>query len=260
MIKVLSKKLRETSTVKVISVIPARYGSTRFPAKPLANICGKPMIQHVYERVKKSKQINEVIVATDHGEIYKKVESFKGKAILTSVSHESGSDRVAEAAERIDGDIFVNVQGDEPLIQPELITILVKESKKHPNSIITAKTMIMDQHNIDNPNIVKVVTDLENNALFFSRSPIPYNREGTELKYFKHLGIYCYPVHLLKEFVKLPKSTYEKHEMLEQLRLLENGINIKVIETSYDSVGVDTIEDIEMVEKILRGDTDDNHC
>ncbi|WP_264739398.1 3-deoxy-manno-octulosonate cytidylyltransferase [Cytobacillus firmus] len=241
--------------MKVISIIPARYSSTRFPAKPLANICGKPMVQHVYERVTKSAKINEVIVATDHEEIYRKVESFKGKAIMTSVTHKSGTDRVAEAAMKVEGDIILNVQGDEPLIQPELITLLVEEAMRNPNSVITAKTLILDKQDIDNPNVVKVVTDLNDNALYFSRSPIPYNRSGTEIKYYKHLGIYCYPVHLLKKFVNLPLSTYEKNEMLEQLRLLENGINIKVVETDYDSIGVDTKEDIKRVEKFLKDDT-----
>ncbi|MBX9974044.1 3-deoxy-manno-octulosonate cytidylyltransferase [Cytobacillus firmus] len=241
--------------MKVISIIPARYSSTRFPAKPLANICGKPMVQHVYERVTKSAKINEVIVATDHEEIYRKVESFKGKAIMTSVTHKSGTDRVAEAAMKVNGDIILNVQGDEPLIQPELITLLVEEAMRNPNSVITAKTLILDKQDIDNPNVVKVVTDLNDNALYFSRSPIPYNRSGTDLSYYKHLGIYCYPAHLLKKFVNLPLSTYEKNEMLEQLRLLENGINIKVVETNYDSIGVDTKEDIKRVEKFLKDDT-----
>ncbi|MGA5688498.1 3-deoxy-manno-octulosonate cytidylyltransferase [Cytobacillus pseudoceanisediminis] len=240
--------------MKVISIIPARYSSTRFPAKPLANICGKPMVQHVYERVAKSAKIDEVIVATDHEEIYSKVESFKGKAIMTSVSHNTGTDRVAEAAMKLDGDIILNVQGDEPLIQPELITLLAEEAMRNPGSVITAKTLILDKQDIDNPNVVKVVTDLNNNALYFSRSPIPYNRSGTELNFYKHLGIYCYPNYLLNKFINLPVSLYEKHEMLEQLRLLENGINIKVVETNYNSIGVDTKEDIVKVEKYLKDD------
>ncbi|KON88326.1 3-deoxy-manno-octulosonate cytidylyltransferase [Sporosarcina globispora] len=243
--------------MKVISIIPARYSSTRFPAKPLANICGKPMVQHVYERVAKSAKINEVIVATDHEEIYRKVESFKGKAIMTNGSHNTGTDRVAEAALKLDGDIILNVQGDEPLIQPELITLLVEEAIRNPSSVITAKTLILDKQDIDNPNVVKVVTDLNNNALYFSRSPIPFNRSGTDLNCYKHLGIYCYPIDLLNKFIKLPVSLYEEHEMLEQLRLLENGINIKVVETNYNSIGVDTKEDIVKVEKYLKDDTID---
>jgi 3-deoxy-manno-octulosonate cytidylyltransferase (CMP-KDO synthetase) len=236
---------------KVIAVIPARFGSTRFPGKPLSKILDKPMIQHVYERAKQSKELDEIIVATDHQEIFNVVSSFGGKVLMTKTSHESGSDRMAEVAEKVDGDIFLNIQGDEPLIEPKLIDLIVQESKKHLNSVITAKKRIDNGKDIDNPNIVKVVTDKNNNALYFSRSPIPYNRSGREFIYYKHIGIYCYPKEILKKYVQLPKSSYEMCELLEQLRLLENGFNIKVIDTNYDSIGVDTIEDIKKVEKIL---------
>jgi 3-deoxy-manno-octulosonate cytidylyltransferase (CMP-KDO synthetase) len=237
--------------VKVIAVIPARFGSTRFPGKPLSKILDKPMIQHVYERAKEAKELDEVIVATDHQEIFNVVSSFGGKVLMTKTSHESGSDRMAEVAEKVEGDIFLNIQGDEPLIEPNLIDEIVRESKKYPNSVITAKKQIDNLEDVSNPNVVKVVTDKDNNALYFSRSPIPYNRSGKEIVYYKHIGIYCYPREILQKYVQLPKSNYEMCEMLEQLRLLENGFNIKVIETNYDSIGVDTIEDIKKVEKIL---------
>jgi len=237
--------------MKVIGVIPARYGSTRFPGKPLAIIHNKPMIQHVYERVSKSKELDSVVVATDHVEIKNTVESFGGKAILTSKNHETGSDRIEEVASKIEGAFFVNIQGDEPLIRPELIDALVCAAKEAPDYVITAKTRINGEEDIASPNVVKVLTDINGNALYFSRSNIPFNRGQKEYTYFKHLGIYLYPKEILKQFVKLPQSSLEEVEMLEQLRLLENGFKIKVIETDYDAVGVDTPEDIKKVENIL---------
>ncbi|MCF2649125.1 3-deoxy-manno-octulosonate cytidylyltransferase [Niallia circulans] len=237
--------------MKIIAVIPARYNSSRFPGKPLALINNKPMIQHVYERAKQVKNIDEVIVATDDSRIYETVISFSGKAIMTKVSHESGSDRIAEIADKIDGDIFINIQGDEPLLDGNLIEGLVNISIENIDKVVTAKTEIKEEKDIFDPNVVKVTTDLANNAMYFSRSTIPYNRSKEKIKYYKHLGIYCYPKAILKEFVNLPKSNYENVEMLEQLRLLENGIKIKVIESKQDSIGVDVYEDIKKVEKIL---------
>jgi len=237
--------------MNIIGVIPARYGSSRFPGKPLVKIKGKPMIQHVYERARLSKKLDEVVVATDHRIIYDTVKSFGGKVIMTKTDHESGSDRIAEVSERIDGDIFVNIQGDEPLINPQLIDQIIEEAKKNLNYVVTAKTKIREKADITNPNVVKVVTDLQNNALYFSRLPIPYNRSNENIEYYKHLGIYCYSKSILQHFVKMPKSRYEKCEVLEQLRLLENGFKIKVINTNYDSVGVDTPEDVMKIEKLL---------
>jgi 3-deoxy-manno-octulosonate cytidylyltransferase (CMP-KDO synthetase) len=239
--------------MKVVGVIPARHGSTRFPGKPLALILNKPMIQHVYEQVSKSKLLDSVVVATDHEEIKAVVEGFGGQAVLTSKSHETGSDRIEEVASKVEGDFFVNVQGDEPLIRPELIDALVSAAKESPTSVITAKTKIQNEEDIASPNVVKVVTDTNGNALYFSRSAIPYNRAQKEHTYFKHLGIYLYPKNILSQFVKLPQSSLEEIEMLEQLRLLENGFTIKVVETNYDAVGVDTPEDIQKVENILGG-------
>lgn len=237
--------------MKVIGVIPARYNSSRFPGKPLAKILGKPMIQLVYEKVKLATQVDEVIVATDHEDILKTVKLFGGEAVMTDPNHESGSDRIAEVASNIEGDIFINVQGDEPLIQPELIDNIVNECKKFSNSVITAKKKIEKNEDVNNPNIVKVITNKSNDAIYFSRSPIPYNRSGKECKYYKHLGIYCYPREILEKYVKLPSSQYETLEMLEQLRLIENDFNIKVVETNYEAVGVDTPDDIKKVEKLM---------
>ncbi|WP_273851799.1 3-deoxy-manno-octulosonate cytidylyltransferase [Guptibacillus spartinae] len=237
--------------MKVIAVIPARHGSTRFPGKPLAQIIDKPMIQHVVEKVQTAKQLDRVVVATDHQEIYDKVLGFGGEAVLTRTDHESGSDRMAEVAAKIDGDLYVNVQGDEPLIRPELIDQIVSIARENETSVVTAKVKLTEEEDISSPNVVKVVTDNHENALYFSRSPIPYNRSNENIDYYKHLGIYCYPKRVLQQYVTLPKSTLELTEMLEQLRLLDNGFNIKVIQTSYDAVGVDTPEDILKVEKIL---------
>jgi 3-deoxy-manno-octulosonate cytidylyltransferase (CMP-KDO synthetase) len=239
--------------MKFIGVIPARYGSTRFPGKPLALINGKPMIQHVYERASKSKLLDSVIVATDHEEIQKVVDGFGGRAIITSKDHETGSDRIAEVTSKIEGDFFVNIQGDEPLISHELIDALIETAQHTPDTVITAKTAIKNVEDAANPNVVKVVTDINQYALYFSRSTIPFNRAKKDITLFKHLGIYGYPKSILNEFVKLPQSALEEVEMLEQLRLLENGYRIKVIETSYDAVGVDTPEDIKKVEEILGG-------
>lgn len=239
--------------MNVIGVIPARYGSTRFPGKPLALINGKPMIQHVYERVSKSIHLNGVYVATDHELIRETVEAFGGNVVLTDQNHETGSDRIEEVSRLIDGDFFVNIQGDEPLISNELIDEIVLNVKSEKSKVITAKTRILHVEDINNPNVVKVVTDKLGNALYFSRSTIPYNRAQKDVTYYKHLGIYAYPKEVLREFVKLPTSHLENIEMLEQLRLIENGYSIKVVETEYDAVGVDTPEDIEKVERLLGG-------
>ncbi|OMP66115.1 3-deoxy-manno-octulosonate cytidylyltransferase [Domibacillus epiphyticus] len=239
--------------MKTIAVIPARFGSTRFPGKPLALIHGKTMIEHVYQRVKSAALIDNVIVATDHPEIYEEVQTFGGSVMITRDNHESGSDRIAEVAEKIEGDIFINIQGDEPLIHPDLIDEIVSLAKKSPESVITAKVKIENEEDIINPNVVKVVEGQDQNALYFSRSPIPYKRTQENTAYYKHLGIYCYPKQILMDFIKMPKSRLEEIEMLEQLRLIENGYNIKVIQTTFDAVGVDVPGDIQKVEELLGG-------
>lgn len=239
--------------MKVVAVIPARFGSTRFPGKPLVKIVNKSMIQHVYERVKESNLVDEVIVATDHEEIYQVVSSFGGKVLMTNKEHESGTDRMAEVAQNVGGDLFLNVQGDEPLIDHKIIDLVIDEAKRNNEVVVSAKSRIIDQDDLQNPNVVKVVTDSNENALYFSRSLIPYNRSNKKVEYYKHLGIYCYPQNVLKQFVKLPKSTLEQIEMLEQLRLIENGIDIRIVTSSYNAIGVDTPEDIGKIEKIIRG-------
>ncbi len=252
----------------VIIIIPARFASTRFPGKPLALLKNKPIIQHVYEKAKSSKLIDDVFVATDDKRILNCVESFGGKAIMTLKSHPSGTDRIAEAVNLLikygynlkKESIIINLQGDEPLIKTEMIDQLINLMREFSSSnkfIGTLVKKINDERDFQNPNIVKVVFDKNGYALYFSRSPIPFDRE----KYFnglnfdsymyKHIGIYGYTVEILENFVKLPQSRLEKIEALEQLRALENGIKIKIIITEYDSFGIDTPEDLEVVEKCL---------
>ncbi|WP_079478042.1 3-deoxy-manno-octulosonate cytidylyltransferase [Halobacillus salinus] len=237
--------------MKVVGVIPARYNSSRFPGKPLADILRKPMIQHVFERVSASEKLDKVVVATDHEEIQQTVLDFGGDVVMTREDHETGSDRMAEVVSKIEGDIFVNVQGDEPLIHTGTIDKIVETALDNPESVVTAKTPLKDMEDVQDPNVVKVVADQKDSAIYFSRSPIPYNRSKEPIKYYKHLGIYSYPRDVITKFVDLPESTLERAEVLEQLRLLDNGYTVKVIETSYDAVGVDTPEDIDKVEKIM---------
>ncbi|MGG0518664.1 3-deoxy-manno-octulosonate cytidylyltransferase [Priestia aryabhattai] len=239
--------------MKVVAVIPSRYGSTRFPGKPLAKILDKPMIQHVYERVKLSQRIDEIIVATDSIEISKVVQGFGGKCLLTSSKHDSGSERLGEVSENIDGDIFVNIQGDEPLIDPNTIDEIVETALNNLECVITAKVKIVNEEDANDPNIVKVVDDCNKNALYFSRSKIPFNRDGIKMEYYKHLGIYSYPKKILQEYISLSKAKIESSESLEQLRLLYNGYKIKVVETKCDAVGVDVQGDIKKVEAIIIG-------
>jgi 3-deoxy-manno-octulosonate cytidylyltransferase (CMP-KDO synthetase) len=209
------------------------------------------MIQHVYEQASKSRYLNTVIVATDHEAIRSNVESFGGNVIMTRGDHQSGSDRVSEVASRIEGDYFINIQGDEPLISPILIDDIITSAKDHPDSVVTAKSRIINDEEILDPNIVKVISNEAGEALLFSRSVIPFNRSKINVTYYKHIGIYCFPKKVLNAFVKLPISTLERIEMLEQLRLLENGYRIQVIETEYNAMGVDVPGDIVKIENLL---------
>ncbi|MCX7913182.1 MAG: 3-deoxy-manno-octulosonate cytidylyltransferase [Thermodesulfovibrionales bacterium] len=253
-----------------IVIIPSRYASTRFPGKPLQHIHGKPLIQHVYERVLKAKKISDVYVATDNEKIYKTVEDFNGKVLMTMESHRSGTDRIAEALLKIETsfkeytqiDIVVNVQGDEPMIEPQMvddvIDILQEDSRADIGTLVRR---IEDFHDFRDPNVVKVVFDRENFALYFSRSPIPHYRDLSMLKkgilsqnlvrVYKHIGIYSYRRRCLLNLVKLPSSHLEEAEKLEQLRALENGYKIKVKITEYETIGVDTPEDLERVKRCL---------
>ena len=247
--------------MNVIAIIPARYGSTRLDGKPLLDIGGKPMVQWVYERAKKAKLIRDVMVATDDKRVMSAVERFGGKAVMTSSSHRSGTDRIAEAAGSLNADVIVNVQGDEPLIEPEMIDEAIKPLLAESSLLIsTLKTKIANEEELKDPNVVKVVTDREGFAIYFSRLPIPYVRESSEFgvrsselkaTYYKHIGLYVYRKDFLLKFAKMKPTPLEDAEKLEQLRVLENGYKIKVVQTKYNSVGVDTKEDLERVREIV---------
>ncbi len=238
----------------IIGVIPARYGSTRLKGKPLIDIKGKTLIQRVYERVKKCKHLDELIVATDDDRIYNTTKGFGANVVMTSKECKSGTDRVAEVAIKIgrNSDIFINIQGDEPLISPSVIDKLaysLKEDKKL--NMATAACPLVNDSDFNDPNIVKVVLNTKGYALYFSRSPIPFYRAEGFVKPLKHMGIYAYRKSFLLKFLKLKQSPLEKTESLEQLRVIENGYSIKVIISNEDSLGVDTPEDIERVKGLL---------
>ena len=241
---------------KVVAVIPARYESSRFPGKPLARILGKPMIQWVYERVSLTEEINTIFVATDDQRIADCVTSFGGKAIMTGECN-SGTDRVYEAVKGQDCDIVVNVQGDEPTIKYQEICELLSAFNDESVYMATLKKRIDIKSEIDNSNVVKVVTDLNGNALYFSRNRIPFNRSGEPTDYYRHVGMYAYRMDFLKKFVELEESKNEKTEKLEQLRALDNGYKIRVLETQFENYGVDVPEDIENAERLLKRELGD---
>jgi len=241
---------------KVIGVIPARYSSSRFPGKVLAPIKGKPMIQRVWERVRQCRRIEDILVACDHPEVMEAVKAFGGRAVMTSDSHPSGTDRIAEAVKNEAVEIIINIQGDEPLIVPEVIDELagaLLDNAEYP--MASMMTTIHDEETWQNPNAVKVVVNQRGEAMYFSRAPIPYRRDGKdarEVKIFKHIGLYAYRKDFLMKFAQLPDSLLEQTEKLEQLRVLQAGFSIKMIETDYDSVGVDAPVDIAKVEAKIR--------
>lgn len=241
--------------MNAICVIPARYASTRLPGKPLREICGVPMICRVYERAKLSKTVAEVLVATDDERIFAAVEKFSGRAIMTRADHKTGTDRLAEVAEKFpDVDVIVNVQGDEPLIDAALIDELVSEFVGDENlQMATVAVELKDAAEIQNPNNVKVVFDKNHDALYFSRSQIPYPRNSGVAKTFKHIGIYAYRRDFLLAYAKMQPTPLEQAESLEQLRALENGFKIRVIESNCEFVGVDTEEDLARVNEIYAG-------
>lgn len=242
--------------MKIIAFIPARYDSTRFPGKPLAPIAGKPMIQHVYQSALSCPEISDVFVATDDKRILNRVHEFGGKAILTQKKHPSGTDRIHEATKKmglIDEDLIINIQGDQPLFHPSAISHMIApliQDRTIPMG--TLKHRITDEKKINNPNHVKVVTDKEGFALFFSRYPIPFFRDPKSIRsHYKHLGFYAYRNDFLHKFAGFPVGQLESAEKLEQLRALENGFRIKVVETEFDSIEVDTPEDIKKVEEVM---------
>jgi 3-deoxy-manno-octulosonate cytidylyltransferase (CMP-KDO synthetase) len=248
--------MAKSESEKVLVVIPARQASTRFPGKPLASIAGKPMIQHVVERVREAQLVGRVMVATDESNIKSAVESFGGEAILTRRDHRTGTDRVAEVAAHKPAEIYVNVQGDEPLIDPGTVDAIVAAMLEDESiHIATACTAIAHQNDIMDPNIVKVVRNFDSDALYFSRAPIPWVRdrgEAVTARHWKHLGLYAYRRDALLDFPTLPPGDLERIEQLEQLRWLENGIAIRVVETDYDAVSVDVPADVERVEKLIQ--------
>ena len=248
--------MTRSNLVKVVTFIPSRFESKRFPGKPLALIAGKPMIAHVYQRAMSCPDVSEVIVATDDERIFQCVRDFGGKAVMTDSHHPSGTDRIAEASKKMrlgHDDLIVNVQGDQPLFHPSAISDMVAPLREDPNiPMSTLKYRITDEQEIDNPNHVKVVTDKEGFALFFSRSPIPFFRNSKSNRvYFKHLGLYAYRQDFLTTFRRLPVGELESSEKLEQLRALEHGFRIKVVETRFDSIEVDTPADIKRVETLM---------
>jgi len=235
-----------------IAIIPARLASTRLPRKVLREIAGQQMIARVYEAAKKSPLLRDVIIATDSEEVLQLAQASGWKAQMTSDKHRSGTDRVYEVAQRIAADVYVNIQGDEPLARPEHLDALLGPMQDPKVMVSTIKTPCPPQ-DVDNPNAVKVVTDLNGRALYFSRSTIPFDRDRTGIvHYFKHLGFYAYRRAALDRFCNLPESKLEAAERLEQLRFLDNGIDIYVAETPFNTVGVDTEEDLRRVEETFR--------
>jgi len=237
--------------MKAIAVIPARLASTRLPRKMLREIAAKPLIGVVYEAVRSSPQLADVVIATDSDEIMRLCRENSWKAQMTSPAHRSGTERVHEVSGREAADVYINIQGDEPLTRPEHIATLLSVMENPAAQVGTLMTPAPEV-DIGNPNAVKVVTDLSGRALYFSRATIPFDRDSTRPSYFKHLGLYAYRKTALDRFVTLPESSLEKSERLERLRFLENGIPIYVGETPHDSVGVDTEEDLQRVIEILR--------
>jgi 3-deoxy-manno-octulosonate cytidylyltransferase (CMP-KDO synthetase) len=244
------------NAAEIVVVIPARYGSTRLPGKPLVPLAGTPMIQRVYERAKLSRLATRVVVATDDDRILKAVTGFGGEARMTRSEHRTGTERVAEVAAHMDGQVFVNVQGDEPLLNPEVLDAAIAALlEEPPASIATVATPIRLPADIMDPNVVKTVLDFEDHALYFSRAPIPWVRDSAgkiEVKHLKHLGLYVFQRDALLEYPTLPQGTLEKIEQLEQLRWLENGWKIRVAEVEHDSVSVDVADDVARVEKLLQ--------
>jgi 3-deoxy-manno-octulosonate cytidylyltransferase (CMP-KDO synthetase) len=233
-------------------VIPARFASSRFPGKSLASIAGKPMLQHVYERASQARYLSKLIVATDDERIYKAARSFGAAVVMTRADHLSGTDRVAEAASGDTASVIVNIQGDEPLIDPTAIDAATLALLDDPDvPMATLKKAIEDLREIDDPNVVKVVTNLAGEAIYFSRCAIPFARDDGRAVLYKHLGLYVYRREFLLAYSALPVGPLERMEKLEQLRALENGHRVRVVETEYESLGVDTPEDLERVSALF---------
>ncbi|MEP6715702.1 MAG: 3-deoxy-manno-octulosonate cytidylyltransferase [Terriglobia bacterium] len=239
---------------KILAVIPARYASSRFPGKALARIDNRTMLEHVYERVSMARYPTAVIIATDDRRIYDAAKRFGARVHMTREDHVSGTDRVAEIASAFeDVELVVNVQGDEPLIDPGTIDAALLPLLEEPAIPMgTLKKRIEDPREIGDPNVVKVVTDRFENALYFSRSTLPYSRDGSQVTHFKHIGLYVYRRDFLLRYSTMPPGRLEQIERLEQLRVLENGFKIRVVETEYESLGVDTPDDLDRLQSLIR--------
>jgi 3-deoxy-manno-octulosonate cytidylyltransferase (CMP-KDO synthetase) len=239
---------------RILGVVPARFASSRFPGKALALLAGKPMVQHVYERAKMCRYLSDVLVATDDERIADAVRRFDGRVRLTLPDHPTGTDRLAEVASSETASLYVNIQGDEPLIDPEAVDASVLSVLADDEVAMgTLKKRIVEPDEITNPNVVKVVSNLLNDAIYFSRSPIPFERDaytGASI-YFKHIGVYVYRRDFLLQYPDLKVGPLEQSERLEQLRALENGYRIRVVETDYESIGVDTPGDLERVNRLF---------
>lgn len=238
--------------MRIVAVIPARLASTRLPRKMLREIAGEPLLALTYQAVRRCPQLDEVVVATDSDEIFQFCQRRGFGVRMTSPAHRSGTERAHEISTVIPADIYIDVQGDEPLTQPEHIALLIDVMRPAEVEVGTLKTPAAEV-DINNPGAVKVVTDSAGRALYFSRATIPYDRDDANPRYYKHLGIYGFRKTALDHFVGWPESSLERTERLEQLRFLENGVPIYIGETPFDTVGVDTEEDVQRVEKILRG-------
>jgi 3-deoxy-manno-octulosonate cytidylyltransferase (CMP-KDO synthetase) len=245
--------------LKIIAIIPSRYASQRLPAKSLADIHGKPMIQHVYERTRQAKLVNDIFVATDDIRIMRVVQGFGGNAMMTPSAIQNGSDRVAHAARSLTADIIVNVQGDEPLIEAKMIDQVIQLLIDDQSVLVgTAVKKISATEELFTPNVVKVVLDKDGYAMYFTRSVVPFVRDSVEAAewmnhatFYKHFGIYVYRASFLQKFSSLVAAPLEQAEKLEQLRMLENGYRIKAVKTEYDSIPVDTQDDLDKVRKKL---------
>jgi 3-deoxy-manno-octulosonate cytidylyltransferase (CMP-KDO synthetase) len=242
--------VRTSQEPAVVAVIPARYASSRFPGKPLADIGGRPMIEHVYRRAAEARGVDAVVVATDDRRIVEAVEAFGGVARMTGTSHRTGTDRVAEVAAELSCAIVVNVQGDEPLLDPAMITAVVEPLRTDGEVVMTtARRPLTAPEDLHNPHVVKVVSDARGDALYFSRAPVPYGAEGGS-QAFVHIGLYAFRRDFLLRFAALPQTPLELAESLEQLRALEHGYRIRTVVTEHHSIGVDTPEDLERARRL----------
>jgi len=238
--------------MEAVGIIPARYRSVRFPGKALADLMGKPLIQHVYQRSLMAGSLSRLVVATDDDRILQVVKGFGGEALMTSPDHPSGTDRLAEVAGKLFAPLYVNIQGDEPLVDPRDIDAVVEALRSDPTvQMATLRRAINDERDFRSPHVVKVVVDRAGRALYFSRSPIPHSREDREFQAYRHLGLYAYRRELLLEFAGAPSGALEKWEQLEQLRVLEMGRFIRVLDACGESIGVDTPEDLRRVKVLL---------